>query len=65
MWGASVGAWRGSAPAESETPADQVVAWTIEKLVEHYVNTDQAQRALDEHAGAVVDHVESNDPALT
>tara|TARA_R110002096_G_scaffold408075_1_gene606942 strand:- start:40354 stop:48093 length:7740 start_codon:yes stop_codon:yes gene_type:complete len=43
----AVGAWRGSAPAESETPAQEVVAWTIEQLVAHYVASEQAQRALD------------------
>ena len=43
----AVAAWRGSAPATSEIPAQEVVAWTIEQLVAHYVETEQAQRALD------------------
>jgi tetratricopeptide (TPR) repeat protein len=43
----AVGAWRGSAPAESESPPQEIVAWTIEQLVAHYVATEQAQRALD------------------
>ncbi len=43
----AVGAWRGSAPAQSETPAQEIVAWTIEQLVAHYVATEQEQRALD------------------
>jgi len=43
----AVAAWRGSAPADSETPAQEIVAWTIEKLVAFYVANEQAQRALD------------------
>ncbi len=43
----AVGAWRGSAPAESDVPADEVVQWAIEQLVTHYVEHDQAKRALD------------------
>ncbi len=43
----AVGAWRGSDPAEGDVPAEEIVAWTIEQLVTHYVERDQAGRALD------------------
>ncbi|MCP4449093.1 MAG: tetratricopeptide repeat protein [Myxococcales bacterium] len=47
LQGRAIGAWRGSAPAQSETAPQEIVAWTIEKLVAHYVESEQAQRALD------------------
>ncbi len=47
LQGRAVGAWRGTEPAESERDPQEVVSWTLVKLEEHYVQTDQAQRALD------------------
>jgi tetratricopeptide (TPR) repeat protein len=43
----AIGAWRGTEPAESERDPQEVVSWTLVKLEELYVQTDQAQRALD------------------
>lgn len=43
----AVAAWRGTAPAESEKPPSEIVGWVIEKLVESFIGSDEAQRALD------------------
>ncbi len=43
----AVGAWRGFAPVESGTNPEELVAWSIEQLAQLYIQTDQAQRALD------------------
>lgn len=40
-------AWRGSAPATSETAPQELVSWAVEKLSQHYIGSNQAQRALD------------------